>query len=131
MYTIDNQLREQVQQLLGWSEEQYGQFVYDCGLAYMQYIAGEYPAVYSQIIRSEKFWNWWKRHWEQREKEYLERIDGDMPAYIQPEEIYKEMHDPRTLASAMYLNGQVLQDSYAGLMQEITDGQVRHQFAEC
>lgn len=120
MYTLDQNIQRAVMLLLGWNEQQYSQFIYDCGLTYLRKIAPDYPQVTSQIARSARFWNWWKMHWENREKEYLEKMDDLNIAMIEPVKEYKELHDPRTLAQAIYLNGQVLEESYVNLVAEIT-----------
>lgn len=123
MYTLDQNIQRAIRSILGWTEEQYSQFIYDCGLAYLWKIAPEYPQIRSQISKSAIFWNWWKMHWENREKEFLEKVDDLNIMLIEPVEEYKELHDPRTLAEAIYLNGQVLQDSYVNLISEITTEQ--------
>ena len=122
--TIDKSVQRNVMALLGWDEQKYAQYIHDCGVKYLEKYIPEYRVVINQIIRSEIFWNWWKAHWEKRELQFIESIDYEESPLLDAEEIYMEYHDPRTLAIALYLNGQVLQESYAQMIGELTDTQV-------
>lgn len=124
MHSIDKRLQQQVMQLLSKDDKDYNQFMYDCGLAYLNEIAPAYPQVTAEIIRSNTFWDWWKGHWAVREMEFIEIIDeSPAEAIIDVMQMYKDLHDPKTLAAALYLNGQVLQQSYATLISKITKEQ--------
>lgn len=129
MQTLDRSLQKEVQAHLGWDAEQWAQFVYDCGITYLAKYLPAYPQVVTQITRSTIFWNWWKAHWEKRDIEFLETIDASNDGIIDPVEIYKEQHDPRTLAEGIYLNGQVLQESYADMIGKITSLQTKKEVA--
>lgn len=122
--TIDKQLQRDCMKLLGWNEEQYAGFIYNTGIAYLSNYIPNYPQVVSQITRSEVFWNWWKMHWEKRDKEFMEQCygwDEGREYYI---ELYKNLHDASTLAAGIYLNGQVLEESYANMIGCVTKEQV-------
>lgn len=108
---------------LGWTEDRFAQYQYDCGITYLEKIAAGYPQVISQISRTKTFWTWWKNHWTDRDKTFIECMELAEKPEETAELIYQEMHDPRTLAEAIYLTGQVLQESYAALISEITDEQ--------
>lgn len=126
---IDKNIQKKILQLIGWSEEKYAQFIYDCGIEYLKCTMPEYPLVVKEISASENFWNWWKAHWELRDQEFIEKCfqwDEGIDSRI---EIYKIDHDPRTLASAIYLNGLVLQQSYANMIGDITKQQKKHAYA--
>lgn len=120
MNTLDKSLQKDVAALLGWGMQQYSQFVYDCGLAYLTFLAPNYPQVVAQITKSTVFWNWWKAHWELRDMQFIEIIDEASCPILDPVEIYKELNDPKKLVSGIYLNGQVLQESYATMFSELT-----------
>jgi len=131
MQIIDKGIQKQVMALLSQDEKQYNQFVYDCGLAYLNELAPQYPQVNAEITRSETFWDWWKGHWAVREMEFIETVEVfQHDVQIKPEllpkvimDVYKDLHDPKILAGALYLNGQVLQQSYANLIGKITKEQ--------
>lgn len=123
MTTIDNQTQQQVLASLSWTKEQYNQFIYDCGLLYLAEYLPDYPQIVEQITRSQAFWKWWVNHWESRDLEFLETIEATDDPVIDPEAIFKAIHDPELLATDMYLNGQVLQETYATLIPQITKEQ--------
>lgn len=125
--TIDKQLQRDVMKLLGWNEQQYATFIYDSGIAYLSYYIPDYPHVVSQITRSEIFWNWWKFHWEKRDKEFMDVCDTtpcEEGSGNDLADIYQGLHDARTLAAGIYLNGQVLEESYANMIGCLTKEQV-------
>lgn len=121
-YTLDRSVQKAIQALLGWTVAEWAEYQYACGLQYLTKLAPEYPQVVTQISRSIIFWNWWKLHWEKRDIEFQERLYGDEDKATLVDE-YRELHDPRTLAAALYLNGQVLQESYAEMIGKITKTQ--------
>jgi hypothetical protein len=120
---IDSQVIKKVLTLIGWTIEDHNTYLYECAEKYLAGFISEYPQVQIQIMRTTKFWNWWRKHWELRDMEYLEL---HQEAHLSKDallEEYKEIHDPRTLLEAIYLNGQVLEESFAGLIGEITKQQ--------
>ena len=119
-YTIDKSLQREVIKTLQWSEEQYFDYIFQCGVAYLNKYIPQYPQVVKQIIKSKIYWNWWRLHWEQRDKEFLKSIDYAPHPLLDPVEIYQEHNDPRTLAEAIYLSGKVLENSYAEMIGKIT-----------
>jgi hypothetical protein len=121
---IDNRTQATVAGLLSWTNEKLNEFIYDSGIAYLVEIAPKYPQVVTQIAKSERFWNWWKGHWEVRDMEFIESVDECPEAIIDVEQMYKDIHDPKQLASGLYLNGKVLEQSYATLIGEITKEQI-------
>lgn len=123
MNRIDKQIQLEVVKLLSWTVEQHNQFIYDCGIAYLTEIAPKYPQVVTQIAKTKSFWNWWNAHWELREKEFIETIDESPEAIIDVVQLHKDLHDPKVLAAAKYLNGLVLEESYVNLIATITKEQ--------
>ncbi len=122
-YTTNAEQRRMVRQLLCWNQQEYADYQYQCGIAYLDALTPDYPQVNNQIIKSPTFWKWWVQHWENRDAEFIEIIDNSIDGIIDPEAEYRELHDPRTLAIAIYLNGQVLQESYATMIGELTKKQ--------
>lgn len=119
-YKIDTTIQQQVLQLIGWDEQQYTQFIYDCGLAYLQAVINdESEYIASFIRRNEIYWNWWKMNWEMRDQEFIEQCYGWDEGIASRVEVYKIINDPRTLAASIYLNGQVLQNSYAVMIEDL------------
>lgn len=119
-YTIDQTVKQQVLQLIGWNEEQYTQFIYDCGLAYLQQVvSNESEEILSAIRRSEVFWNWWKLHWEMRDMNFIEICDVWDEGLTERFDLYLNNNHPPTLAQAIYLNGEVLQESYATMIHDL------------
>jgi hypothetical protein len=122
--TLDKSLQKEVRAHLGWSALEHAEFIEQTGIAYLQALAPDYPQVVTQITKSQIFWNWWKAHWETRDIEFIESIDYEPSPILDPVKIYKEQHDAQTLAQALYLNGQVLQESYPKMIGKLTDKQI-------
>lgn len=122
--TIDKNIQRTVMNLIGSNALEYAQQIENCGLAYLEIVCMGYPAVIVQISKSEIFWNWWKMYWEKRDKEFIEICEEWNEGIDARREVYDSMHEPKTLAHAVYLNGQVLQESYAALIDKITKEEV-------
>lgn len=121
-HTIDGSVIEAVKKILGWDQLRYASYQERCGYKYLQCIMPDYPQVVKQIVRSAIFWKWWTRHWENRDKEFIE-LYHNCNGSIDAQDVYQEINDPRTLAIAIYLNGQALEETYANMIGEITDTQ--------
>lgn len=107
--------------MLRWNDGQYSQFVYECGLSYLKaYTNGESDEIVSQISASGIFWNWWWLNWENRDTVYIESMLVPL-SVTACREIYIALHDPETLASELYPNGQVLGESYAMMVAELNE----------
>ena len=121
--TIDKQIQQKVMALTGLTEESYNVMVHDTALEYLSGFIPNYPQVVSQITKSSIFWSWWMKHWEMRDKEFIEKCyhwDEGIETRL---EIYKEDNDPRLLVEAVYLSGQVLEESYSAMIGEIMKAQ--------
>lgn len=123
MATINTQIQEKVTALTGLSAEEHNQLVYNCAFAYLQGFMPAYPQIITQVTKSSVFWKWWINHWEQRDKEFIEKCEHWPETPETRMEIYKEDHDPRTLVEAVYLSGQVLEASYAEMIGQVMDEQ--------
>lgn len=119
----DPQVQEAITHRIGFTADEHNQFIYDNGIAYLKEFAPDYPQVVSEISKTISFWNWWLKHFEDRDREFIEMNDDAFCDKDLLKLMYEEHHDVPTLASAIYLNGMVLQDSYANLMDEITKNQ--------
>lgn len=116
----NQQLNQQVLNSLRWDAEKFSLFYYECAEKYMSGFVPAYPQVVTQIMKSPIFWNWWASHWEMRDEEFLKNRDGHTGDLV---ELYMEHHDPRTLLTAIYMSGQVLEESYATMIGEVTKSQ--------
>lgn len=109
-------MKQKITQLLGWTEMEYSECIYQTGLDYLQtYIPGDAHGI-TALERSRIFWNWWKNHWQQRDEQFLANI---CPAnYPSAHKLYVWWHDPKRLAKRIYPNAVVLHDSYAQMIDE-------------
>lgn len=123
MYTYDTQIQWKIQQLLQWTADEYNEFVFTEGLAYLKALTPDYPNVTKQIAKSQLFWNWWRTHWQKRDQQFLEECETWTTTTEKYRVVYQNMNDGKTLQAAIYLNGQVLEESYAELIGQITKAQ--------
>lgn len=123
-HTIDGSVKQKVQQILAWDDMRYASYQERCGQRYLECLMPDYPQVVRQITGTRIYWQWWIRHWENRDKEFIEMYEN-CQGQIDAADVYQEMNDPRTLAIAIYLNGQVLSESYAVMIGEVTRKQTQ------
>jgi hypothetical protein len=120
---IDKTIQEMILQLTGLTEAEYNERVYNTAESYMDGFAPKYPQVVKQIMQSSIFWNWWQKHWEARDREFIETWDGMGESKENLLDFYNETHDWRTLVEAVYLSGQVLEQSYAEMFGKVAKEQ--------
>jgi len=117
--------QHRIQQLLGWNELQYAQFVYDTGCAYLQaYIPGNEEAI-AALERSRVYWAWWKNHWQQRDRQFLQTVNPYAPAQVILT-FYERYNNAHRLAGRVWPNAVVLNDSYARMIGEFNDEILQH-----
>ena len=101
--TTANQTRRQVCQILGWNYTQYGAFIYERGIAYLQWYLPDLEQQRDQLERSQLFWNWWKNSWKIRDDVFIADIkrmnitNGFLVAQRVNLEIYKGLHCANSL----------------------------------
>lgn len=118
------QLKAVVIDLLQWDELEYATFQYECGLAYLRhYIPGDNWGQ-DMLQRSKLFWNWWKNQWTLRDESFC-AMDSEVPTSrvgISTENLrrlYLHLHDAAILASDIYPNRVVLEESYSQMIEEL------------
>ena len=126
---IDKNIIARVCGFTGLSEELYTQMIFDIAGIYLDAFMPSYPEVIEQISLSEHFWSWWKYHWEQRDKEFIESCEMEWLSKADGMERYNCVHDPLVLASAQYLNGKVLEETYTTMIGTIVKNQRRYEYA--
>lgn len=92
-----NQAR--VVDLLQWDMEQYGQFLYQQGLEYLNNYLQDQQSQFKLEGRVE-FWNWWRNLWNARDEEFIQAWDG-CEWGIAPQQLrhtYQLIHSPAILA---------------------------------
>jgi hypothetical protein len=118
-----NNIQQQILKLLKWDEQKLMQMVYDNAIHYLNEFISDYPQVIAEISRSKTFWNWWTNHWDDRDKEFLEQCEGYSDDVNNRIELYLNLHDPATLSAALYLNGQVLEETFVNVINGIVHEQ--------
>jgi hypothetical protein len=125
MKNVDTQIRDAVLELIGITVEQYNELIYQCAEQYLSGFMPSYPQVVTQIMKSPQFWSWWIHHWQQRDKEFIELNSETVESMGTRFMLYQETHDCQTLLAAIYLNGQVLEETYARMIGEVTKSQLK------
>ncbi|HCN84479.1 MAG TPA: hypothetical protein DIT07_12785 [Sphingobacteriaceae bacterium] len=106
---------QRIIKMLGWNELEYATFIHETGLEYLdQYIRND-PAGRDALNRSRIFWNWWKNHWAIRDQQFLDELDADGGGIVL-HRLYEFYHSSSMLASAIYPNAIVLENSYANMI---------------
>lgn len=115
-------LKARVCELLGWDEQQYADFQYECGLRYLRHSIPADNWGQDWLQRAAIFWNWWKNEWCRRDAEFCEPEEGWHPELLGTENmrrLYHHEHNPIVLASEIYPNRVVLDESYNQMISEL------------
>ncbi|QEM13448.1 hypothetical protein [Mucilaginibacter rubeus] len=71
--TIQAVTREKVMKLLGLTEEQYGEYVIDHGLAYLRLHLGD-NLMAKSLPQTALFWGWWRNHWHTVDMDFVDEV---------------------------------------------------------
>jgi len=106
--------------LLNWTEEQYGQYVYDCGIEYLNEYLDEDAYSITVLENSRIFWTWWKNHFATRDEMFID-LNRRCPVRSNElrDQLYKHYNEPKMLAACIHPNSVVLNESYAMMMKEL------------
>lgn len=117
---IATSLKEKVCSWLGWDELQYCTFQYESGLLYLQHYITHDQWGQDMLQRSKYFWNWWKAQWTSRDASFCDTESGSQPPLSRGNLVivYRHLHDPVALASEIYPNRVVLDESYNQMIVE-------------
>jgi len=107
--------KQRILEAIGWSEQEYANFIYETGIAYLEHYIPNDAHGMNMLIRSRVFWNWWKNHWQQRDEQFVSVFDisGHAKAL---ERIYRSANDVYTLVNEIFPNAVILGDSYATMI---------------
>ena len=112
-------LAQQVCHLTGWQMNEYSGYMEKCGKQYLQEYIPQDPQGIDMLVGSKLYWAWWRTNWYQRDAQFVyHMLAGPADLIVL---LYKELHDPRTLAKCIYPNGIVLNYSYATMIQQVID----------
>src|SRR5665213_3583606 len=103
--------QEKITRLLGWTEMDYSQFIYETGLGYLESYIPTDRAGIDALSRSKIFWAWWRNHWAIRDANYLDVLENF--SLDNWEILYRQVHEIDALTNSIYPSAVVLEDSYA------------------
>lgn len=105
--------KHQVLALLGWNSATYQALQWEQGLDYLlttlNYNEEQIRAVYETDI----YHGWWKRHWYQRDLQFLEEAEAGQWNRHKCRFLYRKLHDADDLSMAKTDHGKVLEESYS------------------
>lgn len=65
------EIEKELLTLLGWTEEEYRQHIFDQGWRFLRQQEGAYEAYFSAMKSSKQYWNWWKHKRAVRDQFFL------------------------------------------------------------
>lgn len=103
--------------LTGMTEQEYCNFKYKCGLEFLSIYTNGDVLAFKELEASKIFWNWWKNLWLIRDEEF------DYPDLYQISKeqrlmIYKQLHNPRMLATQNAPAGQGIRISFQLMLEQ-------------
>lgn len=109
--------------LLKWTDQEYAEYQYNNGIEFLDHYIPDDPTAADQLIRSRIYWAWWRNQWMLRDAVYINatHIHRLCPLV----ESYKVMHDPRDLASSLYIGRVILEQSYAEMIGRLFDSSLK------
>lgn len=89
-----------VLKLLRWTEQEYADFKYQRGIAYLRWYLPADEWMVQSLLRNRLFWNWWKACWDTRDEVFVANTSLDKQiSASQVETLYKYLHDAQALAT--------------------------------
>lgn len=118
-------------EMLQWTDMEYSNFLLECGMAYLHFYLPPADDWGRKMLQSSKtFWSWWRSQWSQRDNDFVCQFSeglavndsGDLQECYTVENlriIYQHVNNPATLASDIYPNRVVLDESYNQMICEL------------
>lgn len=98
-----------VQQVLGWNDEQFANYQMQCGYDYLRSTFGPDLPFLDEVVKCKAFWGWWKNHWTRRDEEFL--MMAGLLRRHEAEEYYKLMHEPGGIGFTPH--AEIMEETYA------------------
>lgn len=118
--------REDAIRILRWTELQYGEFVYEMGLDYMEHYMPKLQGREHWIdilSRNKIFWSWWRNQWANRDREFVilrQRDDiNRILSLADLRELYQFLHSGERLAKDIYPGRYVMDETYSQMVDEL------------
>ncbi len=104
-----------------WSDLQYSYFQYESGLAYLRHYITHDQWGQDMLQRSKLFWNWWKNQWLLRDEAFIHEYHEELIniQLVTRCSLYYDLHDAAKLASDIYPNKTVLDESYCLMIHNL------------
>jgi|SRR5690242_8505564 len=110
--------KQKIIEALEWNEQEYCDYQYETGLAYLEHYIPEDPQGIDMLSRSRIFWSWWKNHWAQRDAQFLSLYTEEFSHPKILAKVYRGFHDVYTLVNEIFPNATVLNESYAVMIDD-------------
>jgi hypothetical protein len=102
-------LKHQVCHLLKWDEQQFCNYQYNMGIAYLMWYLPCDAAGRDKLLRSRIFWNWWKHTWTMHDESFLSFKRSLKECELHNiRKAYEALHCPRILVNELTPNDVVL-----------------------
>jgi hypothetical protein len=105
--------------LLEWAPQDLYLFQYECGLEFLRAYFGSDEKAAAIIEARKEFWNWWKMLWSNRDQVFAEEHDVSPLPYDVRIRLYRELHNPRTLACDRSLPSIVYPDDFTIIKSQL------------
>lgn len=92
-----NQTRREVCKILGWNYQEYADFIYERGIAYLQWYLPAMAEHRDKLERSQLYWNWWKNLWKVRDDVFVYNMTSFPLKKENTLKIYRETHNAKEI----------------------------------
>lgn len=115
----DRPTRAMICEMLMMTEMEYGEMQYEEGVRYLStYIEGD-DWGQNILLRARIFWNWWKNHWELRDRCFLHLSLQERQSQSTMRAVYAQCNDGEALATNIHPNGVIMNESYAEMIDRL------------
>lgn len=119
------QAQDDIQKALQWTEQEYFNFQFETGIAYLEhYIPGDAHGI-DMLSRDRIYWNWWKNHWAQRDEQFMSLYTEEFSHPKILAKVYHGFHNVYTLLNEIYPGAAILSDSYAVMIDDFHNATLR------
>ena len=120
MKTIQQTAKDQVCQLLHWTEDQMNTAIYEQALKWLNDVVNDDHLGIDALVRCDHFWAWWKNQWFIIDRKLLATLEWQNCPALERGDRYLKAHSAELMS--VFPGTEVLEKSYGRMVQKVIDG---------
>jgi hypothetical protein len=111
-------VKQEVMELLKWTELEYCEFQEKHGRQYLQSYISKDPVAIDTLLATPIFWNWFKNQWLQRDQQFIKDAQVLVNNTATRRIMYSIHNDPEWLINDRYPTGLVMAEGYNRMIDQ-------------